>query len=82
MHEIKPGIYRHFKHGNLYRVIGIVPDASELKPGELPRPPLVFYQAMYGDFAYMYRTFENFTEHVVRPDYHYEGLRFTPVSGG
>ncbi len=80
MSDVRPGIYRHFKYGNLYRVIGVVPDAGEPKPGEAPRPPLVFYQALYGAFGYCYRTLEDFTAVVDRPEFNYQGPRFTPVS--
>ncbi len=76
---VQPGVYRHFKFGNLYQVFGVVPDASELKPGELPRPPLVFYQQRYAPYAFLYRTLTNFREHVERPDYNYSGPRFTFV---
>jgi hypothetical protein len=74
---IRPGVYRHFKHGNFYKVFGIIPDAGELKAGEPPRPPLVFYQALYGEFAHCYRTYEDFTATVDRPEHNYEGPRFT-----
>lgn len=76
---VQPGVYRHFKFGNFYQVFGVIPDASELKPGESPRPPLVFYQQRYAPYAFLYRTLVNFTEHVVRPDHNYSGPRFTFV---
>lgn len=76
----KPGVYRHFKHGNLYEVYGIVPDAGEMRPGEAPRPPLVFYRQMYAPFGYCYRTVDDFTAIVDRRrDFGYAGPRFTFV---
>lgn len=77
MSEVRPGIYRHFKYGNYYKVFGIIPDAGELTEGEDPRPPLVFYQALYGDHLFCYRTTLDFTATVDRPDYNYKGPRFT-----
>lgn len=79
MTEVRPGIYRHFKHGNLYRVFGVVPDAGEPKPGETPRPPLVFCQALYGAFTCCYRELDDFTAVVDRPEFNYHGPRFTAV---
>ena len=78
MSEVRNGIYLHFK-GRRYKVFGVVPDASALKPGEAPRPPLVFYQALYGDFAYLYRTLDDFTEIVDRPEFDYKGPRFAYI---
>jgi len=71
-----PGVYRHFKFGNLYEVYGIVPDAGERKPGEPERPPLVFYRQMYAPFGYCYRTLEDFAAMIDRPEFNYKGPRF------
>jgi hypothetical protein len=77
---VQPGVYRHFKYGNLYEVFGVVPDAGEVKPNEPPRPPLVFYRQMYAPFGYCYRTVEDFMAIVDRwHDFHYQGPRFTLV---
>lgn len=41
MHEIKPGIYRHYK-GNMYEVIGVASHSETLEP-------MVVYRALYGE---------------------------------
>jgi hypothetical protein len=85
MAEVRPGVYRHFKHGNLYEVYGVVPDAGERRPDETPRPPLVFYRQMYPPYGYCYRTVEDFSATVDRPEFSYAGPRFTfirPLHGG
>jgi hypothetical protein len=79
MNEVQPGVYRHFKYGNLYEVYGVVPDAGAGRPGETPRPPLVFYRQLYPPFGYCYRTAEDFTATVDRPEFTYNGPRFTFV---
>ena len=77
---VRPGVYRHFKHGNLYEVYGIAPDAGEKKPGAAPRPPLVFYRQMYEPFGHCYREFDDFVAVVDRRhDFNYQGPRFTFV---
>ena len=77
---VQPGVFRHFKYGNLYEVFGVVPDAGEARPDEPPRPPLVFYRQMYPPFGYCYRTAEDFTAVVDRRhDFNYHGPRFTLV---
>lgn len=40
---------------------------------------VVSYVQLYGNFLRCARSPENFTEHVVRPDWNYEGPRFVLV---
>lgn len=75
MNEILPGIYRHFK-GGTYIVYGLAEDATNPPPGAEPRPPQVCYRQDYGERKLLYRSVEDFTEIIDRPDRNYRGPRF------
>ncbi len=68
---VAPGIYRHFK-GGMYKVFGEFLRPNE---GEL----YVAYMALYEPYARVARTTAAFTEHVVKPEHNFEGMRFTLV---
>ena len=59
MISVKPGRYRHFKHGNEYTVIDTVrhSETQEL---------LVLYRAEYGDYGLWVRPLAMFLETVER----------------
>jgi len=61
--EIKPGIYKHFKTGNLYRVIGVGKHSETLED-------LVFYEALYSNeiSKFWARPVRMFQELVDAPD--------------
>jgi hypothetical protein len=61
--EIKPGIYKHFKTGNLYKVIGVGKHSETLED-------LVFYEALYDNklSKLWARPIAMFTEEVVASD--------------
>lgn len=69
---VPPGIYRHFKDANMYKVFGefLSPNDGKL---------FVAYMALYAPYARLVRSSAAFTEHVVRPERNYEGPRFTLV---
>ena len=58
--EIKLGIYKHFKTGNLYRVIGVGKHSETLED-------MVFYEALYNnEMSKLWaRPLKMFTEEVV-----------------
>lgn len=66
------GIYRHFKHGNLYRSFG---EFVRIDTGEV----LVAYVALYAPFMMMARPRDMFLEVVERPEQDYRGPRFTLI---
>lgn len=72
--EIKPGIYKHFKTGNLYKVIGVGKHSETLED-------LVFYEALYDNkmSKLWVRPIAIFTEVVLAPD-GTKKARFTFVS--
>ncbi len=61
--KLKQGIYKHYKTGNLYKVIG------EGKHSETPED-LVFYEAMYDNKTSKLwaRPLKMFTGEVIAPD--------------
>ena len=61
--EIKPGIYKHFKTGNLYKVIGVGKHSETLED-------LVFMEAFYDNpkSKLWARPLKMFTEEVKAPD--------------
>jgi hypothetical protein len=65
------GLYRHFKK-NDYLVLRLDNDPAT---GEI----VVHYLALYAPYAYCRRRVSNFFEHMVRPEYNYEGPRFVYV---
>jgi len=72
--EIKKGIYKHFKTGNLYKVLGVCKHSETLED-------LVIYEALYDNkmSKLWVRPVTMFSEKVVSPD----GLkkpRFTFIS--
>ena len=60
---IKPGIYKHFKTGNLYKVIGVGKHSETLED-------LVFYEALYDNKTskLWVRPLKMFTEEVTALD--------------
>ena len=72
--EIKKGIYKHFKTGNLYRVIGGGKHSETLED-------LVFYEALYYNkiSKLWVRPSKMFNEKVITPD-GTKKKRFTLVS--
>ena len=72
--QIKLGIYKHFKTGNLYKVIGVGKHSETLED-------LVFYEALYDNkmSKLWARPVKMFTEEVVAPD-GTKKQRFTFVS--
>jgi len=71
---IKLGIYKHFKTGNLYKVIGVGKHSETLED-------LVFYKALYDNkmSKLWARPVNMFTEEVVAPD-GIKKQRFTFIS--
>ncbi|WKZ29381.1 MAG: DUF1653 domain-containing protein [Patescibacteria group bacterium] len=69
---VPPGIYRHFKGGNMYKVFGefLSPNDGTLS---------VAYMALYAPYARLVRPSAAFAEHVVKPEHNYEGPRFALV---
>lgn len=61
--KIKLGIYKHFKTGNLYKVIGVGKHSETLED-------LVFYEALYDNkmSKFWARPVKMFTEEVVATD--------------
>ena len=61
--KIKLGIYKHFKTGNLYKVIGVGKNSENLED-------LVFYEAMYpNEISKLWaRPLKMFAEEVMMPD--------------
>lgn len=60
--KIKPGLYKHFKKGDIYKVIGVAKHSETLED-------LVIYQAQYnskefGKNAFWVRPLDNFLEEV------------------
>ncbi len=78
--RVRPGIYRHYKEGELYAVSGIATDATNPEPGDLPHPPQVFYATMGEPPVLSFRSIPQFLEEVDDPEYGYKGPRFTFVS--
>lgn len=70
--SVPPGIYRHFKHGNRYRVFG---EYMRPETGEV----FVAYAALYAPYARMVRPTAMWHEHVDRPEIPYQGPRFTLI---
>ena len=69
MHDIKAGIYRHFK-GKEYEVLGIAKHSET-------QENMVVYKALYGEHALWVRPKEMFFDVVDKPDIGYKGQRFT-----
>lgn len=63
MKKIKPGVYKHYKTGNLYRVIGVGKHSETLED-------LVYYEALYENEVsrFWIRPLKMFTEAVKAPD--------------
>lgn len=61
--DIKKGIYKHFKTGNLYKVIGVGKHSETLEP-------MVFYQALYNnpESEYWVRPADMFFEEKINND--------------
>lgn len=61
--KLKLGIYKHYKTGNLYKVIGVGKNSETLED-------LVFYEALYENKVSKLwaRPLEMFVEVVVAPD--------------
>jgi hypothetical protein len=55
--EPRPGIYRHYKKNKDYRVFELARHSETLEP-------LVYYQALYGEFSYWVRPATMFIELV------------------
>ena len=72
--EIKPGIYKHFKTGNLYRVIGVGKHSETMED-------LVLHEALYDNkmSKLWARPVSMFFEEVIAPDGQ-KKQRFTFVS--
>lgn len=71
MSEVKPGRYRHFKHGNEYTVIDIVRHSET-------QEAMVLYRAEYGERGLWVRPLDMFTEQVehdgaIKPRFEYVG---------
>jgi len=69
--EVMSGIYRHFK-GRFYKAFG---EFVHVDTGEV----FVAYTGLYPSSAMLVRPRAMFVEHVVKPDYRYEGPRFTLI---
>lgn len=68
MNQVQPGFYQHFK-GGIYEVLEMRDaETQELLEG-------VYYRCTKTDKGW-FRTVENFTEHVDKPEYNYSGPRF------
>ena len=61
--KLKPGIYRHYKVGNLYRVIEVAKHSETLED-------MVFYEVLHeNDLSrFWVRPLKMFTEEVIAPD--------------
>jgi len=61
MSEIKKGIYRHYKNGQTYEVIGIAYNADNDVAGDPLDFPYVLYKPSYNDSTWV-RPLAQFTE--------------------
>ena len=70
-HTIEPGIYRHYK-GKDYKVLGVALHSET-------REPMVVYLELYEPYDLNVRPAAMFSEEVDKPEYNYQGPRFTLV---
>lgn len=71
---INPGLYKHFRNGNLYQVLYLARHSETLAP-------LVVYQALYGSYGMWVRPAEMFLEKVTDAEGN-EVTRFQYVGAG